>query len=161
MHVLRRQMVLGNLIQTLESLKNLDMLHLQLILRKTNGGKHLIKLAKMLLAKGADVNAKNRMGCTPLFEAVKSAKHNAIDFLLAQRNFFDDSGPHFGQVQSQGSRLFPPRSSMPQILTFCPIIHTERPRMKGGNLHSRRIIRTFGTRVNFLLMHMLPADPKR
>ena len=41
-----------------------------------------LKLAALLIEKGADINAKNRLGCTALFEAVMSAREEAVDFLL-------------------------------------------------------------------------------
>ena len=42
-----------------------------------------LKIAELLLKHGADINATNRMGCTPLFEPTMASRFDCIDFLLA------------------------------------------------------------------------------
>ncbi|WP_039457870.1 ankyrin repeat domain-containing protein [Candidatus Jidaibacter acanthamoebae] len=41
-----------------------------------------IKIARLLIEKGADVNTKARNGCTPLLRAVECCKHNFVEELI-------------------------------------------------------------------------------
>ena len=53
------------------------------------------KVAKQLIKEGADVNARNIFGSTPLHHAVKHDKINVVKFLRdngANENIADDSG---------------------------------------------------------------------
>lgn len=64
-----------------------------------------VKLATLLLQRGADINARNRGGCTALFSASKTANHKAVDFLLgngAETNMTDYSGNNVGYLARMG-----------------------------------------------------------
>ena len=48
------------------------------------GNSTTLKIAKILVEKGADVNAVNRFGCTPLFEPCMNFNYEFVEFLVTK-----------------------------------------------------------------------------
>ncbi|XP_076655935.1 uncharacterized protein LOC143360718 isoform X2 [Halictus rubicundus] len=67
-----------------------------------------IEIVKMLLDRGADIDAKNKCGCTPLYNAVRNKKMKVIELLLKHRanvNARDNNGKSPLCVAAEGGCL--------------------------------------------------------
>jgi hypothetical protein len=67
-----------------------------------------LKFAQYFLAQGADVNAKNRFGATPLFAPVMSNNYSCLDWLLdngADPNLTDNDGTSVIKLTSLNQTL--------------------------------------------------------
>lgn len=66
---------------------------------------------KLLVAAGADVNARDEQGCSPLIVAAKKNQTNVIDFLRSHgadaklRNAFGEDALHFATLRENANAI--------------------------------------------------------
>ena len=67
-----------------------------------------LKIARLLLKNGADPNAVNRFGATPLFEAAQSGKVKSVELLF-------EFGARVGVIDNDGVHLLKVGTAYPEI----------------------------------------------
>ena len=102
-----------------------------------------IDVVKFLTSKGANVNAKNDAGCTPLFLACQQDREDVVAYLLKQRSRVDATVEGYSAVDVTTSeavrnmvrgecKIAPPEGRVENVVA-CGIDDNERP----GVLHVR------------------------
>ena len=80
-----------------------------------------LKIARLLLKNGADPNAVNRFGATPLFEAAQSGKVKSVELLF-------EFGARVGVIDNDGVHLLTIGNACPEIAVIFARAESKRIR---------------------------------